>query len=96
VGVSLALERLNVWLRKKTVKEVFACGEDRKRRIKKQTTKHMLRDIDGVIHPGQLLAIMGGSGMATAFLADFYQSLTHAPALTPSPRLTQEAERPRC
>lgn len=62
VGVSLALERLNVWLRKKTVKEVFACGEDRKRKIKKQTTKHMLRDIDGVIHPGQLLAIMGGSG----------------------------------
>lgn len=65
VGVSLALERLNVWLRKKTVKEIFACGKDRKRQIKKRTTMHMLRDIDAVIHPGQLLAIMGGSGTRT-------------------------------
>jgi ABC-type dipeptide/oligopeptide/nickel transport system ATPase subunit len=89
MGVSLALERLNVYLRKKTAKEVFACGDDRKRKIKKQTTKHMLRDIDGVIHPGQLLAIMGGSGTAQ------HQGAFHITQSAQGP-FVQEAERRHC
>jgi len=63
IPVSVGIDCLNVTLRARKWTSYFAFGKEKRDRNQAQETSRVLQNIRGVVKPGQLLAILGSSGV---------------------------------
>lgn len=64
IPVAVSIDGLDVLMREKSWASSFLWG-DKAREAAEKETSHILHNIRGVVKPGQLLAILGSSGICS-------------------------------
>jgi ABC-type multidrug transport system ATPase subunit len=62
IPVSVGIDNLNVSLQSKKFTSYFVWDREKRRQRQAQEYSHVLQEINGLVKPGQLLAILGSSG----------------------------------